>query len=137
MSPEVARRKLDQILRYLGDLAPYAGLGREAYQKHHYAVERLLELLVESTCDALAHLLVEKGIGRPDTYRQVFEESARQELIPAELGGQLAPFAGVRNILAHRYTQIDDDQVREAVPEALAVFRAFTRELARHADIPE
>lgn len=137
MSPEVARRKLDQILRYIGDLAPYAGLSREAYAQHHYAVERLLELLVESTCDALAHLLVEKGVGRPDTYRQVFEEAARQELIPTEIGERLAPFAGLRKVLAHRYAAIDDEQVREAVPEALAVFRAFTRELARYADIPE
>jgi len=137
MSPEVARRKLEQILRYLEDLAPFGDLGREAYQQHHYTVERLLELLVESTCDALSHLLVEKGVGRPDTYRQVFEEAARQGLIPTELGEQLVPFAGLRNILAHSYAQIDDEQVREAVPEALALFRAFARQLAKHADIPD
>jgi uncharacterized protein YutE (UPF0331/DUF86 family) len=137
MSPEVARRKLEQILRYLEDLAPYRALEREGYQQHHYTVERLLELLVESTCDALSHLLVERGVGRPDTYRQVFEEAARQDLIPRDLGEQLAPFAGLRSILAHRYAQIDDEQVREAVPEALDVFRAFARALARHADIPE
>ncbi len=135
MSPEVARRKLAAILRYLEDLAPYARVDAQEYAKHHYAVEIILGLLVEAAADALSHLLVEQGAARPDTYRGVFLEAARRMLIPHDLGERLAPFAGLRSVLAHRYAEIDPEKVRAAIAPARETFRAFAKILAKQAGV--
>ena len=137
MSPEVARRLLAQIVQYLDDLEPHAGMSAAAYGRHHYAVERILERLVESACDATAHVLVEQGAAKPDTYRATFLEGAARGLMPLDLAEELARAAGMRNILIHRYTDIDDEIVRKSVPAALRTFREFARCLARHAWLPE
>jgi len=72
VSPEVTQRKVDQIRRYLTDLERYRGLSREEFNREHYAVERLVELLVEAASSTAFHALSIIEGTSPGSYREAF-----------------------------------------------------------------
>ena len=56
MSPEILAAKVSQIGRYLQDFRHLATGEFESYLKNHYAIERLIELLIISAVDVVYHL---------------------------------------------------------------------------------
>jgi uncharacterized protein YutE (UPF0331/DUF86 family) len=65
------------------------------------------------------------------TYRESFALAAEAGALPAELAEELAPSAGLRNILTHEYVAVDLSIVAAAVPRARAGFAEYVRAVAR------
>lgn len=133
MSPDVLARKLERLRRYLDDLAAHRGRTAEEVAADPYAVERLLELVVQVAVDILSHQLVERGL-TPESYRQTFEQSGAEGLVPGDLADRLSRAAGLRNVLVHLYEDIDYQIVAASIDAALADFGALLRKL--EADLP-
>lgn len=125
MSPEVTRRKIAKIVAYLGELEEYRDITFEDYLAHRRAVERILILLIQAATDLVSHLLADRGVVQPDSYREVFEAAAQSGLLDRALAQSLGRAVGLRNILVHEYEQIDDRLVWESIPVALEDFTAF------------
>jgi uncharacterized protein YutE (UPF0331/DUF86 family) len=53
-------------------------------------------------------------------------------MISAELAAELAPSAGLRNILTHEYVTVDLTLVASAVPLAYAAYRRYVTEVSRY-----
>lgn len=123
MSPEVIQRKLALLRTYRKDIAEYVAAG--TVQANHYAVERLVELIVECMYDLISHWLSSRGYAHPDTYAEVFLEAGRRNLVTAELAESLAKGARMRNLLAHVYERIDLNVLEKAVPGILKDVDAF------------
>lgn len=128
MSPDVLARKLRRLSIYLADLTKHAGRTAAHIAEDPYAVERLLELLVQVSVDILSHLLAEDGVS-PDSYRATFELAGEHGLLPIELTTRLARAAGLRNILVHLYEDIDYDIVATSIGPALEDFGELIRQL--------
>lgn len=126
MSPDVLARKLERIAEYLSVLEAHRGRSAQNLRDDPYEVERLLELLVQVATDIVAHLLAEGG-ATPSSYRGVFEEGGRRELLPTELADRLADAAGLRNVLVHMYEDIDYGIVAASIGRALEDFNEFLR----------
>lgn len=62
MAPEVLTRKLTYLRQLLRDLETFRNASLEEVRANHYTVERLVELLVVTSCDILFHLLAERNI---------------------------------------------------------------------------
>jgi len=124
MTREVLVRKLARLERYLDDLRPHRGKSGEEVRESPYEVERLLELLVQSAVDVVTHELAERG-KTPASYRDAFQEAGRAGLLPDALAERLADAAGLRNVLAHLYEDIDYDIVAASIGRALDDFGAF------------
>ena len=130
MSPEVLARKLERLAFYLAALESHRGRTAEEIRNDPYAVERVLELLVQVAVDIAAHLVVEQGAS-PASYRETFVEAGRKGLIPERLAATLADAAGLRNILVHLYENIDYEIVANSVGSALRDFREFLQILEK------
>lgn len=128
MSPDVLARKLRRLSVYLAGLKMHDGRSAEEIEADPYAVERLLELLVQISVDILSHLLAEVGVS-PDSYRATFELAGKHGLLPTELTGRLARAAGLRNILVHLYEDIDYDIVANSIGPAVEDFGELLRQL--------
>ena len=126
MSPDVLARKLERLSTYLGDLEGHRGRTALDIRDDPYAVERLLELLVQVAMDIVAHLRSEQGV-TPSSYRAAFEEAGRQGMLPDDLAARLAAAAGLRNILVHLYEDIDYEIVAASVDRASEDFGAFLK----------
>lgn len=124
MSPEVLARKLERLATFLADLRTHRGRTRSDIHDDPYAVERLLELLVQVAVDIVAHLLAEKGV-TASSYRGAFEAGGQAGLLPVDLAARLSDAAGLRNVLVHLYEDIDYQIVADSVEPALTDFEEF------------
>lgn len=134
MSPDVLARKLERLRRYLDHLAAHRGRTSEEVAADPYAVERLLELVVQVSVDILSHQLAERGL-TPESYRDTFELAGGEGLLADELADRLSRAAGLRNILVHLYEDIDYEIVAASIDRALDDFGALLRTL--EANLPD
>jgi uncharacterized protein YutE (UPF0331/DUF86 family) len=125
VSPEVVRRKLALLSRYLDDLSAYRDVDFAGFMSRHYEIERLLDLLVAVSSDIVLHLLANRGEDPPGSYRAAFLRPGEVSILPAPLAERLARGAGLRNILAHEYEKIDYALIHKSIPVALNDFREF------------
>ncbi|MBA2497034.1 MAG: DUF86 domain-containing protein [Acidimicrobiia bacterium] len=96
------------------------------------AAERLLQVVVDLAIDVNAHLVV-TALGRaPATGRESFTLLVDVGAIDQELADRLAPSAGLRNVLVHRYTDIRVELVAAAIGPVLDDFAAYVRAVATH-----
>ncbi len=127
MSREVLARKLARLRRLVEDLRAFEHASQAEIEAHHYAVERILELLVMVASDLLFHMLAERGLS-PGSYREAFKQAGREGLLPADLSDNLQRAAGVRNILVHLYETIDYAVVHQSIGPFLRDFSRFIAE---------
>lgn len=133
MSPQIVKSKNEQIALLLQDLRKYEAISyQEFLAQDHYAVERLLELLVITASDALLHVLTMEGEEMPTTLRTTFLRAGELNIIPAPLAQRLAEAAGMRNLLVHAYSKVDLQKVYDSIHPALADFGEFAEQLAKH-----
>jgi uncharacterized protein YutE (UPF0331/DUF86 family) len=125
MSPEVTRRKLVLLTQYLSELKKYKGVSDTEFVKNHFAIERLLQLIVEIASDINAHILSEKGHPPPKDYYDSFIQLGAHQTLPTDLATALAPAAGLRNALVHAYEEIDQEQVKKSIEFVFTYFPKY------------
>ncbi len=122
---------LDDLRRYRGSVTAE---DLHADRDKRNMVLHALRVAVQSAIDAAQHLVADKGLPRPDTYRQSFEILGSAGLVDRDLADRLADLAGFRNVLVHIYRALDLDRVHQILVTdslALADFQAKVRELLR------
>ncbi|MGA7827571.1 MAG: DUF86 domain-containing protein [Geobacteraceae bacterium] len=129
MSPEVIARKLTKLSQYLEELVPYRNCKHEDFLANHYKIERLIELLVMTASDIAFHLLFTKDEPMPGSYRAAFLRLGEMGLVSRELSRNLALGAGLRNILAHDYEDIDYVLLHASIPQIVEDITAFIQEV--------
>jgi len=94
------------------------------------AAERLLQVVVDLAVDVNAHLAVARLGRAPATGRDSFIDAAELGAIDDALAGRIAPAAGLRNVLVHRYLEIRIELIAEAVGEVLDGFATYVGQVA-------
>lgn len=130
MSPDVVKKKLVSMAKYLNDLLPYKKISFDKFMEKHYEIERLLELLIMTASDVLFHLISAQGEEPPASYKQAFLNAGEMGIVSKKLSKSLALGAGLRNILVHEYQEIDYHLVHKSIPVAIRDFTAFIKKLS-------
>jgi uncharacterized protein YutE (UPF0331/DUF86 family) len=99
-------------------------------------VSRALELVAQACLDLAMEVVAKRGLGTPETYREAFVRLAQAGVIGADLSETMQGWAGLRNVLAHMYTELDLDRVHSALCEDKAALREFGRVVARELQAP-
>jgi uncharacterized protein YutE (UPF0331/DUF86 family) len=131
MSPEVIQNKIAAMGRYLYDLSSHRLDDFGMFMDAHYKVERLIELLVMCAADIAFHLMALKAESPPASYRAAFLRLGEIGVLDLELSKRLALGAGLRNILAHEYEEIDYRLLHESVPQVLDDMSQFMDTVAQ------
>jgi uncharacterized protein YutE (UPF0331/DUF86 family) len=97
-----------------------------------HAVERILTQLVEVAVSINSHVAGSLTGRSPATYRESFGAAADAGVISAELAAELAPSAGLRNVLVHEYLTIDLRLVASSIPRARAAYAGYATAVARY-----
>lgn len=66
---------------------------------------------IEGCIDAAQHVCAAEGFQTPATNADAMRELARHGWLPDDLAEDLARAVGFRNVLVHRYTEVDDRAV--------------------------
>lgn len=125
-------RVLRELLEDLDAAGDVTVVRLEADRLLRHAVERVLTQLVELAVSINSHVAGSLTGRSPATYRESFAAAAEAGVISAELAAELAPSAGLRNVLVHEYLAIDLRIVAGSVPRARAAYGAYVRAVARY-----
>ncbi len=93
-------------------------------------------VVVQEATDIALHIASDEGWGIASTYREGFEVLARHGVISASLASSLAGAAQLRNRIAHGYASIDAERLWNELPQGIAAFEEFARDVARFIQPP-
>ena len=98
-------------------------------QKNIYSLRYLLIEAVEAMANICNHILT-RIIGQvPKGYPDCFEKLSDAKIITGELSDKLKKVASLRNILIHKYWEIDDHKVFKSAKENIGDFEDFLRQI--------
>ena len=81
--------------------------------------------LVESSASICVHILRKLARLNVEGYPNCFLQMGRLGLIPQRLAESLAAAARLRNLLVHRYWEVDDRRLYDAARSGLRVFLEY------------
>ena len=79
---------------------------------------------IEACIDAAQHVCAAEGFKAPDTNADAMRELARHGLLDLALAESMARAVGFRNVLVHRYADVEDRKVVDHL-EQLDILDAF------------
>lgn len=122
---------LGQIDEYYDELKNILPDSFKGYQETHVkrSCERITQLLVEVCIDITNLLIKELKLGLPDEEDNVFEKLAEDNIISEDMAEKLVQMKSFRNILIHRYGEIDNKLAYENISANNKDFLEFKKEI--------
>ena len=133
---ELIQRKVKLIQEDLSRLEPMAEYSFDQVAKDlmkYDAVERRLERIVTRAIDVNRHVIAELGKGSESarTYEDTFLRLADLGIYPDKFAREIAPSAGLRNVLVHEYDEVDPKLVFQSVGKALFQYAKYCEYLLK------
>jgi uncharacterized protein YutE (UPF0331/DUF86 family) len=113
--------KSEEIDKYLEELETILPESFEEYFKSiekKAACERYFEKIIESLIDLSFLIIKEEKFEIPEN-NEIFEVLLNKEIINKNIYQKIKKAKGMRNIIAHKYGEIDDEIVFESLTEEL------------------
>ena len=130
--------RVNFIIQQLSYLKEYEFISFENYQNNFEkkaTIERTLELMIQAAIDINRHLITKKlRLPFPETAKQSFLQLQQENILTEALAKQLAKSAGLRNILAHEYLELDDTIIYQSIPLALSQYPLYIKQIITYLD---
>jgi uncharacterized protein YutE (UPF0331/DUF86 family) len=124
--PELIQKKLRFVETCIEDIRT---LGRPDHiaddKREQRFIEHTLQLAIQACMDVASLVISELSFGEPESNRQFFELLSQRGWLPKELAAKMTKIVGFRNVLVHRYQQVDLAIVKHAATAGLADLQAF------------
>lgn len=123
---------LDMLETYVGELRKGLPADFLAYKKNlekKRFCERTLQLAIEVCLDISYMLLKELRLGVPANEETVFDKLKDAQIFSEQLSEKLSKMKKFRNVLIHRYVQIEDHLVYEHALHEQDDFKQFKKEV--------
>lgn len=98
-------------------------------RKDIYSLRYLLIEAVEAMANICNHILTRMTGQVPKGYPDCFEKLSEKKIMTRRLGENLKKLASLRNIIIHKYWEIDDRKVFKSTKENIGNFEEFLREI--------
>ena len=125
--------KIDELDSYLDELDNIKPENLEEYKssvKDKRACERLLQISIETVLDICNIITSNLKLGLPSDEDEIFNVLSRKKIISKNMADILSVMKGFRNILVHRYGEVDDELVFENLSE-IEDFEKFKEEILK------
>lgn len=93
------------------------------------ACERLIHIMIETVIDISTIIVKELKLGLPGEEDDVFKKLHKKGVITKSMKEKLKRMKGFRNILVHRYAEVDDELVFSFLKEDIRDFNQFRKEV--------
>jgi len=125
---DLLSRKVSRLRKYVSDLEQADDITWEKYgsdARSKAFVERYLNLAIEEVIDIANHLVSFHKWREPEGFRDLFTILYEKGVIPKKHLAAFQNMASFRNMLVHRYEQIDDELVFGIFRKKLHDFHIF------------
>lgn len=123
------KRKLAELDTYLGQLKEYQDIKLSDY-KSQWKTQRIVErtlLMIELCVDIANHIISDRELRPPTSYADTFSVLMEGKIINKSLSERLQKMAKFRNILVHRYEEIEPEIVISILRKDLKDFDLFKK----------
>lgn len=86
---------------------------------------------IQSAIDISNHLIAEKKLRKPATYREAFEIIHENGLISGQICRSMSDLAGFRNVLVHIYWKLDMDEIYGILQNDLDSIKEFEKTMKK------
>lgn len=134
MDQERILSKFDELEGYIEELEKIKPLEFDDYKRSiekKRACERLLQISVEIVIDICNILVSKLRLGLPSNEEDIFIKLEKKNFISKNMKNKLVEMKGLRNILVHRYGEIDDEKIFEVLSDNLNDFEKFKEEILK------
>lgn len=130
--------RLNFIQDNLQRLRRYETISLDEYISNYeqqLVVERLLELIIQAAIDINKHIIIQGlRLKFPQESKESFIKLWENNILTEELANELSQSAGLRNILAHQYLEIDNSIVHESIAKALTQYPLYIHQITIYLD---
>lgn len=131
------------ILKVAQKLEELTIISEEEFMEDDKLILSLRYLIIE-VVEAMAnigkHLLAKLALKAVEEYKDCFRELGKARVVTKELSTSLIGLAGLRNLLVHRYWEIDDCKVFLESKDGIKDFYEFLRQvdvlIEKYPDLP-
>ena len=99
---------------------------------HFQGLKHTLQEAVEACIDISSKIISEKGWGRGDSYSDYFITLNQNGVIDGELRDKLVEMAKFRNLVVHRYMEVDEKEMQRIIDEDLNDFLEFIQQVEEY-----
>jgi uncharacterized protein YutE (UPF0331/DUF86 family) len=96
------------------------------------AAKHSLQEAIEACLDIGSHIIAEQGFRRPEDYREIFRVLEENGIIDHVLSEKLQEMAQFRNLLVHRYGQIDTRRIYIIMSDDLKDIQEFAKSILKY-----
>ena len=96
------------------------------------AAKHSLQEAIEACLDIGSHIIAEQGFRRPEDYREIFRVLEENRIIDHVLSIKLQEMAQFRNLLVHRYGEIDIKRVYIIMSDELKDIQKFAKSILKY-----
>jgi len=123
---------IDQLESYVKDLEQHKPATLKEYEQNiekRRFCERTLQLAIEVCIDIGQLLVKELRLGLPSEEENIFHKLEQEKIISVEMKNILKNMKRFRNVLIHRYVEIDNELVFKNIKDNLKDFKKFQQEI--------
>lgn len=131
---EVVATKLRQIEQYHGELRAKQALSKKSFLDdvtERRAVERMFQNVIQACIDLARHVATTEFEYDGERSKEAVRVLVEHDVIDPTTAETLTDAVGFRNVLAHQYGTVDPEQVYTYLQTELAVYEAFSKQVAR------
>lgn len=93
------------------------------------ATKYRMQIAVEMVINIAEHIVAGLKLGHPEYAKELFPLLVKEGIINQDLSGKLGDAVGLRNILVHRYREVDLDILADSATVGLDDLREFAKEI--------
>jgi uncharacterized protein YutE (UPF0331/DUF86 family) len=132
---EKLKKRISEIRINLEKIKRYSSLPDEDFWKDERNILSLKHLLletIEATGSICTHILAKKILKPVSSFGECFKSLGDANVLSPELSKRLLRMSGFRNILVHRYWEIQDKKVLEYARRDLRDFEDFLETVIKY-----
>ncbi len=126
--------KLGEIGKYIEELEEI--LPTEEDYNHNLTIrracEKTIELALEALISIISLIVARERLGFPEDEDNLITLLQKKQLLSTKMCITLKAMKGFRNILVHKYGEIDNEQAYEFLSNNLEDFNLFEREVKKY-----
>ncbi len=126
---ELVYRKLAELERYTEQLKKHQGLTAaqlESDLDQLWVIEHGLQLCIQLVLDIGNHIIAAEGL-TINEYADIIPALAKLDVIPENFILSIKGMPGLRNILVHEYSELDENILIDVINNRLEDFVLFSR----------
>jgi len=135
VDPVLIERILGEIKTNIEVLKQAADIDWDVYRSDLRArrfVERTLHVLIEACIDIAQHIIADKKLREPASYRDTFAVLAENGVLNQNDLTKFEKMASFRNLIVHYYERVDDAVVFGVFRKNLADFETYCDQIVEH-----